>query len=172
MTTSSESTTYVSFMYLVPLKYLSTLLNLTQSSSSGSFTLVAINKTSVCMSLLDLVLMNKNCATVWWNISALSLSNILYSSSTLIWDRLFASGVADVSLKYSGNYSSIFWRYGFKPSSDQVVFWQKKLDTPHWICFDWQLLDFLSYQLGINTPDITENELFIDMLYAGDCSWS
>ena len=63
-------------------------------------------------------------------------------------------------------------KYGFKPSSDQAVFWQNKLYTPHWICFDWQLLDFISYQLGIRTPDRTENDIFVDMLYAGDCSWS
>ena len=65
-----------------------------------------------------------------------------------VWNEINRSRWYEIKLVWDRNRV-----YGFKPSSDQAVFWQKKLDTPHWISFDQQLLDFLSYQLGINTPD-------------------
>ena len=52
-----------------------TLIRFTQSSPSICFNLLIINWTYGWMYLLDLVLINKNCATAWWNIYTLSSSN-------------------------------------------------------------------------------------------------
>ena len=106
--TSSESTLDVSFVYLVYLKYFSTLFNFFKLSLSGSFTPVVRN---VCMSLRYLLLISNSCDTVWCNISSLSLSKNLDSYSFLTWNRWSASSVEYVPLNYSGNWSSTFCRY-------------------------------------------------------------
>ena len=85
---SKLSTLRESFMCFVSLRYLRTLFNLFQSSSSGFCTLFVRNETEVWMSGRALIATNSSCATVWWNCCACSsgsrmlrLSRILKSQS-------------------------------------------------------------------------------------------
>ena len=58
----------VSFSSLVPLIYYNTRFIFPQSSSSGFFTHVVRNATSVCMSWHDLALVNSCFTTIWWRV--------------------------------------------------------------------------------------------------------
>ena len=69
----------ISGMYIVPRRYWSTCISLCQSSLSVSHTFVVNKATPVWMSFLDLGVVNRSCATLYWNYVTCSSSKILFS---------------------------------------------------------------------------------------------
>ena len=68
ITTERSPTFKVSFSFLVPLRYFNTRLSFNQSYSSGFYTHVMRNSTTICMSWSALALMSISCATFWWKV--------------------------------------------------------------------------------------------------------
>ena len=110
-TADKHSAINVSFMCLVPFKSFKNILIFPQSYSYGSLTLEVKNETSVCISLLDILIINNNCTTKWWNIYSHYSSKISDSSSTFIWNRWYAAGVVDVPINSSKNLHGFFCKY-------------------------------------------------------------
>ena len=89
-------------MYIVLGRYWSNYLNLRQSSSSGSIILTARKAMDIWMYFINLIFVNRSCATLWCNYVACYLSNTFLSSSGYTYNICYPVSVGDVFMIYSG----------------------------------------------------------------------
>ena len=101
------STISFNFIRLVTFRYLSTLFNFLQSSSSGFLNLVVRNATTVWISLRALLHTNSICAVVCWKIWACSSGRYLASFSSPTLNKWPAAGDAAPPKIFSGKDISI-----------------------------------------------------------------
>ena len=96
MTNESYYTLNVSFVFLFPFQCVNTLFSFLQSYSCSRINSFVRNETNLCMSLLDLVIINKSCDTAWWDIFSclLLITTILLPPSPVTYDILQACHIS------------------------------------------------------------------------------
>ena len=107
----SESAVRYRLIYSVTLRYIRPCLNLPQSSTLGSLTLVVSKDTSASTSGIALLHRNKIWVVVRWNCLAIYSGRSSLSSLSRILSILSPAGQALVQLRTYGNLSIICCRY-------------------------------------------------------------